>query len=169
MLETQVTQSSPYRYDDDLQTKHSLHSYIFRINICTKWYACEEQNIFHHNHIYLRNSYLWCWLSVSCCHVKNSSLQTGSLRLTPYVLYCLIKLKYRLAFLSLRNPERTQLHVAILKYFLVADKKLIILHYPHDGRWCLVAQGARASMMTSWNGNIFRVTGPLCREFTSHR
>ena len=24
-------------------------------------------------------------------------------------------------------------------------------------------------MMTSWNGNIFRVTGPLCREFTGHR
>ena len=25
------------------------------------------------------------------------------------------------------------------------------------------------SMMTSSNGNIFRVTGPLCREFTCHR
>ena len=24
-------------------------------------------------------------------------------------------------------------------------------------------------MMTSWNGNIFRVTGPLCGEFTGHR
>ena len=24
-------------------------------------------------------------------------------------------------------------------------------------------------MMTSWNGNIFRVTGHLCGEFTSHR
>ena len=24
-------------------------------------------------------------------------------------------------------------------------------------------------MMTSSNGNIFRITGPLCREFTSHR
>ena len=23
--------------------------------------------------------------------------------------------------------------------------------------------------MTSWNGNIFRVTGPLCGEFTGHR
>ena len=26
-----------------------------------------------------------------------------------------------------------------------------------------------ASMMTSSNGNIFRVTDPLCREFTGHR
>ena len=25
------------------------------------------------------------------------------------------------------------------------------------------------SMMTSSNGNIFRVTGPLCGEFTGHR
>ena len=24
-------------------------------------------------------------------------------------------------------------------------------------------------MMTSSNGNMFRVTGPLCREFTGHR
>ena len=24
-------------------------------------------------------------------------------------------------------------------------------------------------MMVSWNGNIFRVTGPLCGEFTGHR
>ena len=24
-------------------------------------------------------------------------------------------------------------------------------------------------VMTSWNGNIFRVTGPLCEEFTGHR
>ena len=27
----------------------------------------------------------------------------------------------------------------------------------------------RESMMTSSNGNIFRVTGPLCGEFTGHR
>ena len=26
-----------------------------------------------------------------------------------------------------------------------------------------------AGMMTSSNGNFFRVTGPLCREFTAHR
>ena len=25
------------------------------------------------------------------------------------------------------------------------------------------------TIMTSWNGNIFRVTGPLCGEFTGHR
>ena len=28
---------------------------------------------------------------------------------------------------------------------------------------------ARLRVMTSSNGNIFRVTGPLCREFTGHR
>ena len=29
--------------------------------------------------------------------------------------------------------------------------------------------GDSTVMMTSSNGNIFRVTGPLCREFTGHR
>ena len=29
--------------------------------------------------------------------------------------------------------------------------------------------GRRLHMMTSSNGNIFRVTGPLCGEFTGHR
>ena len=29
--------------------------------------------------------------------------------------------------------------------------------------------GVGISMMTSSNGNIFRVTGPLCGEFTGHR
>ena len=32
------------------------------------------------------------------------------------------------------------------------------------GRLC-----SHFSMITSWNGSIFRVTGPLCREFTGHR
>ena len=38
-------------------------------------------------------------------------------------------------------------------------------HYNHVTRvsWCL------NSMMTSSNGNVFRVTGPLCGEFTGHR
>ena len=33
------------------------------------------------------------------------------------------------------------------------------------GLWCAVC----LSMMTSSNGNIFRVTGPLCGEFIGHR
>ena len=33
--------------------------------------------------------------------------------------------------------------------------------------WC--ADTCHAVMMTSSNGNIFRVTGPLCGEFTGHR
>ena len=33
-----------------------------------------------------------------------------------------------------------------------------------DWLWCPIFP-----MMTSTNGNIFRVTGPLCREFTGHR
>ena len=36
------------------------------------------------------------------------------------------------------------------------------LHYMKSWKICI-------SMMTSSNGNIFRVTGPLCGEFTGHR
>ena len=32
-----------------------------------------------------------------------------------------------------------------------------------------VARETYQNMMTSWNGNIFRFTGPLCEEFTGHR
>ena len=33
----------------------------------------------------------------------------------------------------------------------------------------LLFVSSMTSMMTSSNGNIFRVTGPLCGEFTDHR
>ena len=33
----------------------------------------------------------------------------------------------------------------------------------------LQTQWKSSYMVISWNGNIFRVTGPLCREFTGHR
>ena len=37
-------------------------------------------------------------------------------------------------------------------------------------RWHFHSASSRTvfTMMTSWNGNIFRVTVPLCAEFTSH-
>ena len=39
-----------------------------------------------------------------------------------------------------------------------------------EGAWCRRSSTKDAiSMMTSSNGNIFRVTGPLCGEFTGHR
>ena len=34
---------------------------------------------------------------------------------------------------------------------------------------CIVVSIILVNMMTSSNGNIFRVTGPLCGEFTCHR
>ena len=36
-------------------------------------------------------------------------------------------------------------------------------------RGCAGWQRYQNTMMTSWNGNIFRVTGPLYGEFTGHR
>ena len=38
----------------------------------------------------------------------------------------------------------------------------------NDNEWT-TTKPAASSMMTSSNGNIFRVTGPLCGEFTVHR
>ena len=40
------------------------------------------------------------------------------------------------------------------------------VHTSHLFAPCLTSS---PSMMTSSNGNIFRVTGPLCKEFTGHR
>ena len=43
------------------------------------------------------------------------------------------------------------------------------LHYPHAANaGCVLAGVAPVLMKTQSNGNIFRVTGPLCGEFTGH-
>ena len=42
---------------------------------------------------------------------------------------------------------------------LCAGNSPVPVNSPHKGQW-------EANMMTSSNGNIFRVTGPLCGEFT---
>ena len=39
----------------------------------------------------------------------------------------------------------------------------------NDQSWCLCGQQYACCMMTSSDGNIFRVTGPLCGEFTGSR
>ena len=45
---------------------------------------------------------------------------------------------------------------------LITAAKRYTIHVSGGGKRCL-------HMMTSFNGNIFRVTGPLCGEFTGHR
>ena len=42
-------------------------------------------------------------------------------------------------------------------------------YHDNDYGWSFYESCTRCIMMTSSNGNIFRVTGPLCREFTGHR
>ena len=59
----------------------------------------------------------------------------------------------------------------------VQDKCWIWKYITHLSSWvqsnnpCLghPETGCNTFMMTSSNGNIFRVTGPLCRKFTGHR
>ena len=52
------------------------------------------------------------------------------------------------------NPMKIQIKGwNMIPYYQIT---LVVLHGP-------------VYMMTSSNGNIFRITGPLCREFTGHR
>ena len=46
---------------------------------------------------------------------------------------------------------------------------IISVTHAHEINTCLSYLIIRAIMMTSSNGNIFRVTGRLCGEFTGHR
>ena len=54
--------------------------------------------------------------------------------------------------------------VPAMLQFLSSLNKFVTLWQPLSlCRW------SQTDMMTSWNGNICRVTGPLCGEFTGHR
>ena len=55
----------------------------------------------------------------------------------------------------------------IISYWLIYQYLLGLLHW-HSGPWAIIwfFMFTRQAMMTSSNGNIFRVTGPLCGEFT---
>ena len=56
-------------------------------------------------------------------------------------------------------------HMASLSHNELKCK--VVSHDRNKLQWNLIQN--IMSMMTSSNGNIFRVTGSLCREFTSHR
>ena len=66
---------------------------------------------------------------------------------------------------------------------VMPDNQIVPDKYLYFRQYCLLLTIDRAQwrsvlpvfpsdswyMMTSSNGSIFRVTGPLCREFTGHR
>ena len=61
--------------------------------------------------------------------------------------------------------EQNQCHNVWYRYVVYNIIKCIILNRHWSWYQCL---GIVVFMMTSSNGNIFRVTGPLCGEFTGH-
>ena len=65
-----------------------------------------------------------------------------------------IRLQDYMRFLSKNECESVKLLEVAYQYRLEEDVDI-------PWRWIF--------MMTSWNGNIFHVTGPLCGEFTGHR
>ena len=56
----------------------------------------------------------------------------------------------------------------LMKVMMISKK---YIYFGHHWITQLVTQttGCTECMMTSSNGNVFRVTGSLCREFTDHR
>ena len=71
-------------------------------------------------------------------------------------------------------------HVRNMLQYRCKEQYIIWRDWPHTpnsmyiniGKWIESEQGLHMQtdyMMASSNGNIFHVTGPLCREFTGHR
>ena len=57
---------------------------------------------------------------------------------------------------------------AMMLLFVTLDKTryIITIYGVQNNIWLIISQTSILHMMTSSNGNIFRVTGPLCGEFT---
>ena len=66
-------------------------------------------------------------------------------------LGCIIEISWKRDYRKLWTEYRTKTHINPKYTYSI---------------WCVPGMHSK---MTSSNGNIFRVTGPLCREFTGHR
>ena len=115
-------------------------------------------------HVHYNNYYFWkCWIAFLCAwplHLTNCGLETPC---------CMIDLGQQCsgngmlpdgitcsnADLSLMRSYSILLWAVLSPWVLISKMglKITLLH----------------TMMTSSNGNIFRVTGHLCREFTGRR
>ena len=89
----------------------------------------------------------WIWINTSCEFIMNDCITTTKQSTTNPCAYFL---GYTVICWSLRCP------VAILNAWS-----------PNTGY--RLSLGALLVMMTSSNGNLFRVTGHLCGKFTGHR
>ena len=69
------------------------------------------------------------------------------------------------------RAEFTELFDCLTKYWMIFEKcSQFVAWGVIEITWQLcITDASLVRMMTSWNGNIFRVTGHLCGEFTGHR
>ena len=96
-------------------------------------------------------------------HVSNSVLFLSS---TPVVSFSTDVLL--LAFLWGWGWSNNQIHTVHTVLWFDADHFTHILHGSLTDTETMQNQDKAKPTMTSLNGNIFRVTGPLCGEFTGH-
>ena len=68
-------------------------------------------------------------------------------------------------FFFLRISKTT----SVMANYLLSDKFIIWASVDQDG-WCITYWPVCDQSMMMWsNGDIFRITGPFCREFTGHQ
>ena len=113
---------------------------------------------------YLQDKLEW-WSEgrVSCFSILNVIMRKAINYFVVYVFYLLIYMTcYTSVVLNqqLCNGYQTQIYCLHLPRY--ALKSVSPGHFIKDIKTSL-------DMMTSSNGNIFRVTGPLCGEFTCHQ
>ena len=95
------------------------------------------------------------------CIVYNSLSILGYTSLTWWLDHYSAQIEWCLGHISIHTE------LARPTYHRVVDRKR---YEDFDATSCLGLMNARANfMMTSSSGTIFRVTGPLCREFTGNR
>ena len=120
-------------------------------------------------------------LNLIICHLKKKSLKcmlcinSFIQGLQPGSHYIALELR-----LSCTNPSIWAMaspgHSLLMFLLFFLSEYVPIAQAPHPTRagfgsdlWLVRIIILFTSMMTSWNGSIFHITGPLCREFIGHR
>ena len=119
-----------------------------------------------------------CWRKIT---LESTMLQMLPLvTIIGYIWFATPKHYLNQWWLLINHTPRNRLywkHIKINQFLLTLNLSQVILppfcSGAGDAGWGVgvgVIDGIKHSrMMTSSNGNIFRITGPLCGEFTGHR
>ena len=95
---------------------------------------------------------------------KFSCLEINECQIKHYLFYLPVNRPF---FKCLFTLCKKQTLCILYQYYPISSKVVV---YPHWHKSSAIAvKLCKFIMMTSSNGNIFRVTGALCGEFTGHR